>query len=163
MDEERRPPKLHATRERTTVACMQRLRPVTSWIRAFWLGLALLLPLHAMATGLGWCPMARAALEAAVVAEPEALPAHCAEHGTPAAAAAGPSGVDTSASSAVMSHDAAGGDTACVLCAAHASTAAWVPHPPDWAADPSTQDLPRLAVAAPGDAFVPGLERPPRA
>ncbi|MFY7857649.1 MAG: hypothetical protein ACOVQT_16020, partial [Rubrivivax sp.] len=115
---------------------MQRLRPVSVWIRAFWLGLTLLLPLHAAATGLGWCPMARAALVAATGSDAGAHSAHpadsnhCAEHGAPAVAGAGPLDAATPGSAATVPHDAAGSDTACVLCAAHASTAAWVPCPP---------------------------------
>jgi hypothetical protein len=95
---------LRVTRERTTVTAMQRLRPVTFWLRALWLGLALMLPLHAMATGLGWCPMsavARAvfAIDAHTAHVVHADPhAHCAEQA--------PSGLAGDPSTAVVPLDA---------------------------------------------------------
>jgi hypothetical protein len=145
---------------------MQRLRPVTFWLRALWLGLALMLPLHAMATGLGWCPMsavARAvfAIDAHTAHVVHADPhAHCAEQ-APSGLAGDPS-TAVVAAGADASHTPGEAQAACVLCAAHASTAAWVPQAFTWGLDPVSQQPRASLTAPPADAFVAGLERPPR-
>lgn len=145
---------------------MERLRPVTFWFRAFWFGLALMLPLHAMATGLGWCPMAAAtravsAIDAHTAHVVHVDPhAHCAEQG--ASEHAGDPSTAVVAAGVDASHAPGGAHSACVLCAAHASTAAWVPRAFTWGLDPVSQQPRASLTAPPADAFVAGLERPPR-
>lgn len=133
---------------------MHRLRPVHRWIRALWLGLALLLPLHAAASGLGWCPMAAAALVTVAGTDTGDVP--CASHAGPV------SMPGQAAADADAGGDRAGSAGACLLCAAHAGQAAGWPALADWTPWFAPQHVAGGPAGPAADFLGEALERPPR-